>query len=721
MAIQNANYFIQQPLQQCIFDKDGTGPLSAGVVSYYSDPAFTIPKDVYQVTSTLSGYTYVNLGSELTLSSIGSFVDGSGNNLQVMLFPWTGTESDPGTFEPYYITVYSSGSILQFTVEGFPLNSFNESGDINDEVENINQITNPQFSTVLFQPTGITLSLTGSNVITAVAPGWFIKTSGTGTVTLIQQSLVVDTPSGAPYSLDIQSSAGITSIILYQRIYNSPRLLNGTNIAVYFEAACPSAIAVPLTLGYQYSTDVSITNIDLTPSVTPIDLSYTSVVGSTNVSGSPSTANGTGYLDIILTLETNTRIQVTSFQLVSVSNLSNEPLFYQISTPLQQAQLFWYYNSLLQYKPIPSYLVGWDFPFNPVQLLGPTGNAASLGGANLSQYIWDQTILFASVDNVLNFTRNSSTFGIKIGTSGTSSFALVQYLQLRQAREILSQRNALQLKGLVSSGTLTGTVSLFWTSGSLPSLAAATYQSLVSSVSASGVPTAGNGTWTAVPNVQYGNSVPFSLSTTDSIFNFNQFDATASSAGTTATFIAIVIAFAPMTSAQSITIDYCSLVGGDIPTRPAPKTPDEVLRECQFYFESTYNMGGAPGTPSTIGQILAPQVTSQATGGGTLSAFASPFELQFNTIKASSGPIITFYSPSTGASNNVLYNAINNNASVFSSDVMVTSFWTVSTGQRGANYVSSTATAVYTAAAVATAFNAYIQYQCTIDARLGLV
>ena len=41
----------------------------------------------------------------------------------------------------------------------------------------------------------------------------------------------------------------------------------------------------------------------------------------------------------------------------------------QNSVNRQNDYLFHYYNPLLQYKPIESFLIGWDFPVNPAQPL----------------------------------------------------------------------------------------------------------------------------------------------------------------------------------------------------------------------------------------------------------------------------------------------------------------------------------------------------------------
>lgn len=60
------------------------------------------------------------------------------------------------------------------------------------------------------------------------------------------------------------------------------------------------------------------------------------------------------------------------------------------------------------------------------------------------------------------------------------------------------------------------------------------------------------------------------------------------------TFFAIVVGFASLTSGNTITIDSISLVPGDIPCRPAPKTLGAVLQDCQRYYWSTFLPGTVP-------------------------------------------------------------------------------------------------------------------------------
>ena len=81
MAIASPLYYAQFPLQEAIFDKDTGDALAAGIIQYFSDPQFTVPKDVFEQSNAPDGsFIYTNLGSVLTLSSIGTFVDPNGQN-----------------------------------------------------------------------------------------------------------------------------------------------------------------------------------------------------------------------------------------------------------------------------------------------------------------------------------------------------------------------------------------------------------------------------------------------------------------------------------------------------------------------------------------------------------------------------------------------------------------------------------------------------------------
>lgn len=730
MATPSQFFYAMFPLQEVIFDKDDGTLLAAGRVEFYSDPAFTVPKDVYFQSNSPSGtYVYVNAGSILTLSSIGSFVDSDGNNAVPFLFPYTGTVDNPQDFEPYYIRVYSSGGVLQFTATGWPpvqLGGSSTSGDVGPA---LNNVLNPQFSEVIFSPvTSYVYNVTGTGTITQLAPEWYMETTGAGTVTVSQLSLNIQTPSQAPYALEIISSA-MVQVNLFQRFNNSPRLFAGGNVAAYFEAASPNNMETVLVLNYIPSNGDSYQILSDSTTATG---QYKAFSGSIAIDGTISSADASGYIDLSLTIPQGEQVNVTSFQLTSVPDLITIPTFEQMSIPLQQSQLFSYWQPALNYKPIPSYLVGWDFPLNPAQF-GASGSVGSLGAVNKSTYIWDQTIAFQSVDNTLTYSRDASTNGLKIGCTSNTSFALIQYLDIAQAREILSQRCSIQVKGSVSTGTLLSTVSLYYTTdASLPDIKASNYNSLVSSIAAGGIPAVGggapHGNWTIVPRDKLGNTPGITLTTTDSVTSISGFDATATAAGTTATFFAIVIGFDTLASGHTVTIDYCSLVGGDIATRPAPQTPDEVLRECQYYYEKSYESATAPGTAATsIGELSYPlNSVCWLTNAGPIqnnwSSVNTPFTINLSSIKRVSTYTPVVYSPVTGTANNVDYERYNAGA-LTQTDLVFATYWSFvnSTKRITCTIPSATKLDPVTVNAPIPALSSYLLLHYVVDARLGVI
>lgn len=126
MALAPATSFVACfPLTEQFWDKDLNIPLAGGMVAFYSDPGFTVSKDVYYANG---DGTFANAGSSLPLSSIGTFVY-LGSNFIPFLWPYVG---DPSNYspppaaapakQPYYITVTSAQNIQQFTVVNWPPN-----------------------------------------------------------------------------------------------------------------------------------------------------------------------------------------------------------------------------------------------------------------------------------------------------------------------------------------------------------------------------------------------------------------------------------------------------------------------------------------------------------------------------------------------------------------------------------------------------------------------
>jgi hypothetical protein len=366
---------------------------------------------------------------------------------------------------------------------------------------------------------------------------------------------------------------------------------------------------------------------------------------------------------------------------------------------------------------------------NPAQEKGASFSA-QITTANKSFYAWDQTIVFQTVDASIGIGRNSLTNGLQCIGTAASSFAVIQYLPAAQAREILSQHNAIQLQGAITTGTLNGAVSMYWTTdASLPDIKTPTFNSLVSSITA-GVPATTNGTWNKVARDTLANPATFTLTTTNQSFDFVGFDDTASAGKTSATFFAIVIAFDTLAIGSTVTIDYCSLVGGDIATRPAPQTSDEVLRECQFYYETSYDIGVVPGSASFESCILSPQTAANGSVN-VQEMYAKSFPLSFKTVKRktptySTTPslsLLKFYSPDTGTLGNVRAVIYSGTSRIYNADAVFTTYWAnFHTGTKNFTFNSGGNSAISaTSLGWPTNVESYITYHFTADARLGVL
>lgn len=723
MAVTNANYYAMFPLQETIWAKDGTGPLAGGIIEFFSDPAFTVPKDVYE-QSNQAPYSFVNIGPTLILSGIGSFVDNSGENFIPMLYPWSlpPTNVDaPGDYQPYFIRVYSSGMILEFTVTQWPPNNWaiNTTAASSSGITT-NQITNPQFPEMSFTGTLVT-ALSANTITVPFAPGWFITASGTGNMTLLQNALSLQTPSEAPYSIDITLDAGV-SAIMYQRIYDSPRLFAGNFVSGYFEAASPANSNIFLTMTYKAS-DNLIAPI-LIASGTTSGTAYTEIKRSVLIPSTVASADAPpGYVDIQIAIPAGVRVQITSVQLLAVELVTDIPPFEQTSVPIQQSLLYWYDRSPLMYKQIPSYLVGWDFPLNPAQALGSTVAVQALG-ANTSYYAWDQTIIYQTLTAAVAVSRDTSG-AILFTMAKTDRIAVIQYLDQTQARKILEQPMCVNVCGASSASTKVAVSLWYTTDPSLPDIKAGSLLSIVASLDVNGVPATENGTWVQVPRGKLGNGyatlLPLGVTGYTSV-PLSGWDLASHTTAATATYFAIVIGTPSVAIGATITLESVSLQSGTIATRPAPQAADEVLRECQYYYEKSYDNSVVPGANTNVGAIYAPQQVSVS--GGTYAMYACPFTVIYNTVKRAIPSITTLrlYAPA-GTIDAVLSNASNSDSVVPGTNTTAITVWGTRTfGTKATSFTMSTAAPVVnTPTATNSGQRGWIAYQYAVDCRLGVI
>ena len=111
-------------LQEQFWDKLTDAPLAGGVLKFFQDEARTVPKNVYALPNTPPDYPveYTSLGSTITLSSIGTVDDGSGNNLVIYGYPYDDEQyNGSGDVQLYYMEAYSSNN--QSIVSALPVNA----------------------------------------------------------------------------------------------------------------------------------------------------------------------------------------------------------------------------------------------------------------------------------------------------------------------------------------------------------------------------------------------------------------------------------------------------------------------------------------------------------------------------------------------------------------------------------------------------------------------
>ena len=648
MALPNPLYVACFPLQEYFVNKDTGFPLANGYVEFFSDPAFTVPKDVYQqsyVAAPTETYTYTSLGSVLQLSSVGTFQDANGADIIPFLFPYTGTPQAPGTVQLYWIRVWSGnpsvqGSVLQFTRAAWPPNLVQSSSPTDVFESSQNLFTNPEFSIVNFVPdsgqTFFTITAAGVGSM-EIAPGWMLSWSGAGTIKLTQElivdaSLIQTNPS---YALKIDVAAGVTNVKLTQRLYQSPRVFDERYLSVAAFVKSNSGTADTIKINYVSSNAVS---YEVLNGVTSTNQQFKLLAG---FGGAPvfitQTGNTdsplTGYVDFTLEVPLARITTFTSFFGVTVQNASSLVTNVQQTNAQQTNATFWYYKDQLAYKPIPSYTLGWDFAMNPFQAQGVAGFLYNPTSPGKSVYVADQTLLFQSTVNTTTVSQvDNRAIKLAVATNA-SSLALIQYLGPREAQELLNNPVCSQIRAKVSTGTLKGQIHLYYTTvdATLPVMAANPATggyTLVSAVdNTTGAPTVGgggnHGTWIEVTRDTLG-AANFTLSSTMSEYGFAGWNESAVAGINNAKFFAIVVSFAQVPVGLNIEIEYISLQKGYIPTAPAAMSFGETLAALQQYYEKSYDVATLPGAVSTSGIVTFVNTYQANPAAGIGSVFKTP-------------------------------------------------------------------------------------------------
>lgn len=633
-------------LNNVFLDKDTGLPLSGGKVYFFQDSQRLNPKPVYQITGTSPNYMYTALDNPLILSISGTFVDTNGNPIVVYGYPFDAS----GNVDYYYIAIYSAGDVLQEEIELCP---YIPAGTVTPEgKENTdNELSNPQFVEVSFDSLSSQTYTVSGLTETSIAPDWLIISGGSGTFTVSRTEPTATTsPTNPPYALQIEADAGLGSYVtLRQLLNNSPRLGSGK----YASASCVAALSGvgdgTITINYVRSggtpTDIQLASVAITPDGTFQLVQGNAAIGQTFSSDPAST----GYVAIDILIPTARIFQITSVQLVIISAAGNIP-FDESSVSRQVDQLFHVWKSPLSYKPIESYLVGWDFLMNPAQERGKTLNITST-----PEYIMDQTIAY-STDTC---SMGPVPEGVQvITTANNNAFYFLQYLEY-EARDMINTSLSVNVNA-IADGT-SGEVKVYLFRAGVGDVFPA-LPATIGALASDGVFTLTEPGWTEIPRGGLSTATS-ALSTSYTITNnfnssdigFNGWQIPFPEFYDTAKF-AIVVTFATLNAGDSILINSISCVPGFIPTRPAPKTFAQTLQDCQYYYEKSYDNTTYAGTATYVGVCRYPITTWLSTitplpptPDSVIEYYFNRgrFQIDFNTVKRVI-PGVSLYDPAFG-------------------------------------------------------------------------
>lgn len=651
MAI-NPLYIPLFNIEEVILDKDSGLPLAAGVVKFYRDSQRLTPKPVFQIAGTSPNYSFVSLGAELTLGLSGTFVDQDGDPMVPYAYPY----DSEGEVDLYYVTVESEGGIPQFVRQAVP---HIDTGGISpaDRSSTENELSNPQFVEVNIPETGITtISVTGSNTVTPVAPGWDIISTGTGTLTLERlQPTSANVPTNPPFALRISASSGLgASITLRQRLYNTTSIFRGGFASGSLTAAVISGGGSFVTMTYAPSSG---TSTEIIPSTSiPTDGGYHVIAANAAIPDQANPAAGTGYIDINFTLPTSRNLAITSLQVVGTATSINIPYDEQPAAR-QKDHLFHYYENSVVRQSKNSFVVGWNFGLNPWQLY-PTALTTL---TSQTAYTADQTIIHQATASSIKTVKVGEQLGSGLGIRAINGvadnrFALIQYIDPSSVEPYWNSIvSSLAKVGLYTTHSTQIRIKMrLIARTSLPSTISNTEP--ISSWPADSDPVFGAG-WTAIapmndPAYVLSNQTDLTDKTAGDYpsFSFDQFNLpsyvpTLTPTGTNTLGVLIYTMDAmnnTLGTEDTIIFDDVSLCANLFGLKTQAQTYDEVLRQCQFYYEKSYSKGVLNGAATLDGIRYA----SAPLGGdySSTTLYKNSFQLIFNQVKRAI-PNMFFYAP----------------------------------------------------------------------------
>lgn len=593
-----------------------------------------------------------------------------------------------------------------------------------------NQITNPQFAlynlSAPFTFAGNAADLPIPNQI-PLAPGWVLNLAGTGSVTIAQVALnnAEANPTNAPYALQITANGWTANSLILSQRFQQNGMLWANQIVASAITASLGADESPQNISAQL-VDSNSTLLGQVLFPQPVVPQFNELTGHAQLSASTNPdLPPAAYIDYQLLLPSNIDIFVTSIQLI-VEDMPLEPSFDEDSIDRQIDHTFHYYKPQLSYKPIPSLLTAWDFSLNPAQFAGPSVTISN----STAGYMWDQTIA-KSVVGTVAVTRDTVTGGFQATTSnGEEAFYIMQYLSGSQAKKILGSKLAVNVNAFRASnvgGPVVCTVYLFCSrsAGGIPTLPTS-----IGTIAADGTFTLTAANWSQIPRSGLGDAfgtlsavtqVDYSNLNNAVDLNFNGWELVDPTQISDTFNFAIVVTFSCPTSGSVVSIGSIGLMSGDIATRPAPQTWDQVLAECEYYYEKSYDNDHFGGDNATSGQEFGAQLINVT--GGNIQLIARKFSIQYRRVKRIAPTDVNnsliFWTP-PGTISNVL-GVIRNGATSFTNAPIPISNWQIEgPGSKYASFLPNNVTALVSGSASNNFAEAYVAFQYIADVRLGM-
>lgn len=515
-----------------------------------------------------------------------------------------------------------------------------------------NLITDPNFSDVYFTGTTTFTQASPGTYTVNVAPGWQLVLTGSGTTILTQGTFAGDsnTFGNPPYYLGVNNT-GWTSAVLVQTLSNNGAIFANGAIAVAFTAQAVTT-GQAVIVNYVPNGPANSQTIVSAPVTTG---GFAQYYGAIDLNASLNTnADGAANVQIQFVLPGTGNVELTNIQVVGQStplsvNFVNPPSpTMQGSVPnyqeLSYGQIvngeFNVYRDSILNHPKDTFLVGWDFPLNPWQFTSPTpANVAA------NQYTADQTIIIQQ-NYVANAVGNNISVGrapetnnlalIATAVTAHNQFGILQYVPASTNTPYFGQIVSSMVKAqLISSHSTTVKVKVrLLYLNNTPSSTSQTYP--VATWTEGSDPVFAAGITAVIPD----NDPVYTLSSLIQSFPFNNISLPnlVVTPQTLGIFVYTIGNMNQTATADAIIFNDVSLTQNRFAIQSNPKTADQVLKECQYFYEKSYQPSDQPGTNTQVNMITAPQPTN----GGT-NLYVNSIEVQYKQTKVQT-PTMTIYS-----------------------------------------------------------------------------